>query len=399
MTLKKVLSPIVFVLALCISFVWSTHVVLAQEHHTLELDLERYQEVVSQLSSLDNHQLQVWKLDDSYSYEDREQIVQDFHNLDESQLSSFEKMAFDMFFLADRIQVPQIPNGLYYVRTVIETGKVSYPSEFLFEMTDQTVEPLVILAKKTDQITSQVRLIKVDQDQNRLAGVGFRLVTLSADGSEQSVPLIGGYRYSQSGQVNQLLYTDDKGEISVTNLPLGNYRFVEVEALAGYSMPHVNTDFQVFDRNEVKLIVVNPKLPKGNVSFMKVDGKTNHSLQGAIFKVMKKEVDRYVPVLQNGKELVLTSGQDGRFRAEGLDYGTYSLWEIQTPTGYVQLTKPVSFTVNREEVNETITVIKNNKRPSFDVPDTGEETLYILMIMAAILFVGGYHLVRKSNNT
>ncbi|WP_366920476.1 MSCRAMM family protein, partial [Streptococcus pneumoniae] len=88
-------------------------------------------------------------------------------------------------------------------------------------------------------------------------------------------------------------------------------------------------DVQLVDHQLVTITVVNQKLPRGNVDFMKVDGRTNTSLQGAMFKVMKEENGHYTPVLQNGKEVVVASGKDGRFRVEGLEYGTYYLWELQ----------------------------------------------------------------------
>lgn len=53
-------------------------------------------------------------------------------------------------------------------------------------------------------MTTKVKLIKVDQDHNRLEGVGFKLVSVARDGSEKEVPLIGEYRYSSSGQVGEL---------------------------------------------------------------------------------------------------------------------------------------------------------------------------------------------------
>lgn len=396
--MQKMISRIFFVMALCFSLVWGAHAVQAQEDHTLVLQLENYQEVVSQLPSRDGHRLQVWKLDDSYSYDDRVQIVRDLHSWDENKLSSFKKTSFEMTFLENQIEVSHIPNGLYYVRSIIQTDAVSYPAEFLFEMTDQTVEPLVIVAKKTDTMTTKVKLIKVDQDHNRLEGVGFKLVSVARDGSEKEVPLIGEYRYSSSGQVGRTLYTDKNGEIFVTTLPLGNYRFKEVEPLAGYAVTTLDTDVQLVDHQLVTITVVNQKLPRGNVDFMKVDGRTNTSLQGAMFKVMKEESGHYTPVLQNGKEVVVTSGKDGRFRVEGLEYGTYYLWELQAPTGYVQLTSPVSFTIGKDTRKELVTVVKNNKRPRIDVPDTGEETLYILMLVAILLFGSGYYLTKKPNN-
>ncbi len=122
--MQKMISRIFFVMALCFSLVWGAHAVQAQEDHTLVLQLENYQEVVSQLPSRDGHRLQVWKLDDSYSYDNRVQIVRDLHSWDENKLSSFKKTSFEMTFLENQIEVSHIPNGLYYVRSIIQTDAV-----------------------------------------------------------------------------------------------------------------------------------------------------------------------------------------------------------------------------------------------------------------------------------
>lgn len=393
MTLQKLISLIFFVVALCFSLVWSAAAVQAQEDHTLILQLENYQETVAELPSLDGHRLQVWKLDERYSYEDRVQIVRDLNAWDEEQLSVFQKTSFEMTFLEQQIQVSHIPHGLYYVRYIIQTDTVSYPSEFIFEIKEQENKPLVIVAKKTDTVTTKVKLVKVDQDHNRLSCVGFKLVSVAEDGSEKDVPLIGEYRYSTSGQSGRVLHTDKSGEIFVTNLPLGTYRFKEVAPLSGY-LAATDAEFQLSDKQLVTVTVVNHKLSRGNAAFMKVDGRTNRALQGASFKVMKKEKGQYFPVLQQDQEIIVTSGENGRFRVEDLAYGTYYLWEIQPPRGYVQLASPISFTVGKNE--SVVTVVKNNKRPPIDVPDTGEAVLYFLMIFSGLLFGCGYYLVKKN---
>ncbi|WP_235889548.1 prealbumin-like fold domain-containing protein, partial [Streptococcus pneumoniae] len=71
--------------------------------------------------------------------------------------------------------------------------------------------------------------------------------------------MIGEYRYSSSGQVGRTLYTDKNGEIVVTNLPLGTYRFKEVEPLAGYTVTTMDTDVQLVDHQLVTITVVNQK--------------------------------------------------------------------------------------------------------------------------------------------
>ncbi|WP_444810831.1 SpaA isopeptide-forming pilin-related protein, partial [Streptococcus canis] len=91
--------------------------------------------------------------------------------------------------------------------------------------------------------------------------------------------------------------------------------FVEVEPLSGYKVTKKEVDVTIRNFQLVTIDVINEK-ESGSFNFLKVDGATKKSLEGASFKITQLHNQEYKPVIQNGKELVLTSDKDGRFVAE-----------------------------------------------------------------------------------
>ena len=106
------------------------------------------------------------------------------------------------------------------------------------------------------------------------------------------------------------LYTDSTGQIFIDKLPAGDYFFREVEPLSGYTVDKTDTAFTVVDETEIPLRVVNKKTETGDKLFVKVSsGKDPQFLEGATFKVMIKEGDKFVPVKRDGQDYVLVSGK------------------------------------------------------------------------------------------
>lgn len=394
---KSLFHRVLCVMALCFFLLLPSASVQGQTSQTLFLQLEKYEDVLKQLDGqTSNHQLTVWSLDSKYDIVDRGEIVRTLHALKEEQLNQrFPCSQFNLTFLPDYIEVNQIPDGVHYARLNLQTDQVQYRSEFVFKVDHTSKERLVILAKKIE-VTTQVQLIKTDEIGKRLAGVSFRLYSVADDGTTTSVPLTDTYRYRSTGQIDSLLTTDKDGELWVSDLPQGHYRFVEVQALEGYDGENVSVDVTVSGTDIVTVTVVNKKLKMGNHQFIKIDGSSRKPLANAVFKVTQLQNNQYVPVRQADKEIVLTSDAEGRFIVENLAYGTYYLWEIKAPTGYVQLARPLEFTIDGSDTPIIATVISNNKRPAIDIPNTGDITLYVLMVCAFVLFVVGYRLYRES---
>ncbi|MDQ0223434.1 LPXTG cell wall anchor domain-containing protein [Streptococcus moroccensis] len=401
---SHLLKQVISVLALCCMLLCQSIVVNAVSQTPLHLELENYQEVRSSLNGqLTGHHLTVWKLEKPYTIDQQKEIVQELRAWDETKLNQeFVASKHDMVFFENHIEVAAIPNGLYYVRDIIKTPTVEYRGDIVFELTDGEVTPHKIFVKKANPTSTIVKLLKTDEHKKPLAKVGFRLARMEDNQEEIGMPLIGSdgtYRYDETVSTDdKVLYTDDNGEITVTNLPYGTYRFIEVEPLEGYQIEQPYYEFHLTGPQLVTVVVVNKKTPYGDMQFAKVDSKTNKALANAVFRVTKKVDDKFIPVLQDGKELVLTSSETGRFEAKNLPFGTYYIWEINAPSGYIQLTEPISFIINEEGANEKFTktvVVRNTKRPSIEVPNTGDITLYLLMFLSAVLFGGGFYLVRK----
>lgn len=100
---------------------------------------------------------------------------------------------------------------------------------------------------------------------------------------------------------------------------------------------------------------------KGGKRFLKTDdGDKFKGLPNAKFIISKKENGKMVTVKKDGKDLVLESDSDGRFKVEGLKYGEYYLIETQVPivdsVVYSVLEKPVAFTVDENSFDEIHTL-------------------------------------------
>lgn len=104
------------------------------------------------------------------------------------------------------------------------------------------------------------------------------------------------------------------------------------------------------------------------LSVDKVDGAdTTTKLSGAEFKLANAD-GKYAKVTDGiltgwadteADGSVLTSDSTGNFKINGLDVGTYKLYETKAPTGYNKLTTPVDVTISvtYDETNYTYTAI------------------------------------------
>ncbi|GAA0054189.1 UNVERIFIED_CONTAM: cell surface protein [Streptococcus canis] len=391
MTLKKGLICLFCLLALCSLLVGGGLSVKAKDaNNTLAIQLQDYQDVVKALGDKQPQQLKVWQLSGEFSQKPTKEVFDRLKSWDEDKLDAkFASLALEMTFTSDHIEVTGIPNGRYFVKDIIQSSQLRYHSELLFDL-DGGTEKLTLLAKP---VWTQLRLHKIDQDKQPLKGVGFRLYRLGQDGRDQAVPLNDTLGYARTGKSDRVLYTDDSGYITISKLPFGNYRFVEVEPLSGYKVTKKEVDVTIRNFQLVTIDVINEK-ESGSFNFLKVDGATKKSLEGASFKITQLHNQEYKPVIQNGKELVLTSDKDGRFVAEDLAFGTYYAWEIKSPSGFVQLNQPISFKVDKHGDSKEVLVVQNRKRPIIDVPNTGDASLYILLVLAGLTFSFGYYLTK-----
>lgn len=298
------------------------------------------------------------------------------------------------------IIVDNLPEGDYIFReteapkgyTIVQDG-----IDFSYDNTKLDLTVVNIPEGKENE-NHRLKLIKVDDDNKRLEGAKFRLYKIEDD---KEIEL----------EENKIYTTDKNGEIVVENLPKGKYNFKEVEAPEGYKIVQENLRFN-YEQRDLDLRLVNKKLPQGRKEFRKTDESGDKFLEGATFKVTRLNDDGvYSIVKKEGREYLISSDEKGKFVADGLEYGTYYLFEVKAPEGYKLLSEPVEFKIE-EQGGETqdIMMIKNKKdttppkgttppptSPSnpIKIPKTGDIILPLLTLAGLFIFATGFKLTKE----
>ena len=237
----------------------------------------------------------------------------------------------------------------------------------------ETVE-MVVKNKKAPDSVGRVKLKKVDTDNvdKTLAGAKFNLV----DGNEKVV---------------EKLETDEKGEAISKDLPIGEYKIVEIEAPAGYELSKDKVIVTVKQKETVEMIVKNKKAPDsvGQIEIEKVDAEdSSMKLKGAMFQILNKD----------GIEVgILTTDEKGKAISKQLALGKYMIKEIKAPDGYMLLRDSIEIEVTETEGTQKITV--ENTKDDWTIPNTGGTGTTIFYTSGVMLmFVMLFLLFRKRNH-
>ena len=239
-----------------------------------------------------------------------------------------------------------LERGLYYLRVAEKKGATTiFPFAFVADPADSNG---VIYPKGAEPSSSGVELLKISTDRVPLPGAVFQLFFLDKNNRIPVKNPSGGADFT----------TDAVGKIVIRDLAPGKYVFVETKAPVGYRIKHPEVPFEITDKKVKKLTVENYKDKEGGKTFKKVSSADNKPLSGAQFLVTKKTEKGYMRMKKNGKDMVLTSGANGTFVANGLPDGDYYLWEIKAPAGYAPLSGSVQFTVSADSLKKEL-IIKN----------------------------------------
>lgn len=252
-----------------------------------------------------------------------------------------------------------LERGLYYLRVAEKQGATSiFPFVFVANPGDSNG---VIYPKGAEPTSSGVELLKISTDRVPLPGAVFQLFFLDKNNRIPVKNPSGGADFT----------TDAVGKIVIKDLAPGKYVFVETKAPAGYRIKHPEVPFEITDKKVKKLTVENYKDKEGGKTFKKVSSADNKPLSGAQFLVTKKTEKGYMRMKKNGKDMVLTSGANGTFVADGLPDGDYYLWEIKAPAGYASLSGSVKFTVSADSLKKEL-IIKNTPQNPPDKTPPGK---------------------------
>ncbi|WP_313020083.1 SpaA isopeptide-forming pilin-related protein [Macrococcoides bohemicum] len=207
---------------------------------------------------------------------------------------------------------------------------------------------------------------KVDDNEKPLPGAVFELKDVSGNTLSRTS--------SSSGQV--LFDNLKKGRYTLTekSAPNGFIKDSKVYTVVIASNGEIRIDNVLYtDANKFKII--NKKL-LGSIEVIKhKTGNENELLPGAKFELRNSAGDLIDTV---------TTGTDGKILFKALPLGSYTLKEIQAPSGYQLNSEPINITVKNDE---KVIVKVPNKSNSDILPNTGGTGTIFYTLLGMLIMV------------
>lgn len=444
--IMKILRKILMVMIMVAMIVTSTSFAAGDYSITVTVD-KKYGDVTGKMS--------LWKVSDEQIPDSKKSnVLGDLNKLSVENLNSTYKNKADVEFSNNEAVFRNLDKGAYYVRDTSGIKRNKEIASVLVNLPDDVENDSKNVTIHAKESSTNVRLVKVDESGNPLKGAKFKLLvrrgseyvelknkdTLKKDDKLELSPKDDDRSKVKSDDKKLDIFSDDSknsenkddknkeektsdeglyisnesGEIIINDIKRGDYIFREVEAPAGYLIKNIDTRFSITDKS-VELRVVNSKTPekdKGRHDFMKTD-EAKKPLGGAMFKVMTKNADgKFEPVKKDGKDYIVTSGDNGKFAVEDMDYGKYYLVEIKAPQGFILLSEPVEFEIKKQADDKTIsiafitnksdTITRRRTTPGGDItrrriPKTGDIRFFMSMIGGLIMFFIGKWIIAKDD--
>lgn len=280
----------------------------------------------------------------------------------------------------------ELPFGKYYVQEystdshyVIDDTK--YEFEFAYSEDLDVEEVHVNEGKEIENKLKRgtVTTTKVDEEypENKLSGAVFEIYA-DADGN-------GKFNVDVDILIDTMTESEtDKGNYSLGDLPTGGYFMYEKTAPKGFVKDDDYHYFEIKEDGEVANVenkagvgFINKPIT-GELEITKRDVATGKLLPNAGFRI-KDENGNIVAEGYTDKNGV------AKFK---LRYGKYTYEEFDAPDGYILDSKPYSF-----EIKEDGQIVKaemtNEKQPTPDTPQTGDESNMGFFIGLGAIAVGG----------
>ncbi|MGO1478965.1 SpaA isopeptide-forming pilin-related protein [Senegalia sp. (in: firmicutes)] len=234
------------------------------------------------------------------------------------------------------LEIPKMPFNTYYIKEIKATEgyKLADEIEIVID-SEETIEKTI-----KNYMRGSISIKKIDGDTKEpLSGVEFEL---------------------RGSDLIKILVTDKNGEVSLSDLPRGEYTLEEIKSIEGYKVDDTKHRLEIkVEGLDIEKTIKNFKKdlvePKGEIVINKVDGDTQKSLD-AEFELYYMDGEDKIVV---GDQTYTTT--NGKLQFSELSFRTYHLKEVKAPEGY-KLIDDIKIVVDTEEVIEKI--VKNYKDSS-----------------------------------
>ena len=376
------------------------------EIHTRE-DLTR--------EDLEGRTLGIWKINENFidTKMDKTNLVAILDKLSEEELDKQLANKADKWILNpkeanDYKSVLNLEPGTYYLRELGGKDRKKFIESAVFNPAETNIVKVKWGERKTPPPPpppppetppphetpppppNSVLLLKTDKEGKALAGAKFTIHYANGD------PLL-----TKDGSVNdkgsaEIFVTDSGGRILIKNVKPGAYVFKEIEAPKGYKIVESESDFAIFEGESATVKVINEK-KLGSYNFYKTDEAREIGLPGAEFVITRDKDNMDQRVQRDGKDLVLNSGDDGKFSVYDLPYGTYYIWETKAPDGYTLLQGSLKFEIDDNSFEKVLIIentIEGGDESPLPLPKTGDITLIVLVVAGAVMIGLGKYLIK-----
>lgn len=241
------------------------------------------------------------------------------------------------------IIIDNLSKGSYKIKEIDNQEIPGYEineKEIYFEITGE--EEIITVEFPNNPVLGALKVLKVNEDGNSLAGVTFGL-------------------YQSDGALVDIVVTDESGIALFENLQAGTYQLKELATIDGYLLDETVHEIELKLENN-KLETVTIKLvnyqPKGSLEIIKVDTNNNPlpETEFVLYDSNRKEIKK------------AKTNSEGKIIVDNLSLGKYYLEEITPADGYQLLDDIIEFEINNNK--EVITITVTNEKIDIDIPDT-----------------------------
>ena len=252
----------------------------------------------------------------------------------------------------DGTAVFEVPEGNYKLVETRAPAGYQLSGDFVREITVNAVQGTVGEFKYTfnnEKTSYSIEIYKHDSEdkQKKLAGAEFAV--------------------TDSRGFTKTVTTDASGKASITGLPYDDYTIREIKAPKGYALSEKEYSVKKTELVHGSPVVIEAanKYILGSVTIKKVDHENSEKLlEGAKFNVtdesgslLKWKAEGDVYTLDERGSSVITAG---RVTLKNLPEGTYTLTEIDAPSGYAILDGSRTFTITEAHMTVPLEIKVEN---------------------------------------